>query len=220
VLLAVVLRLAADGLTKSMSCPAGRATPSCPAIRSSTVRCASIGFQALIKRRLKSLTTHCRVDCASDTGQQQQAVPPAHLHSVATCAAGPALPSSIIETETSVQEEWRGEIIQLSWQPRSYLLKGFLTHEECDHLIGMAKPSMRKSSVADSSTGKSVDSNVRTSTGTFLSKGQDEVVTRIERRTAQARRCHLQCPRSRAHTLNMSRRHFCACQDVLPIAPL
>jgi hypothetical protein len=39
--------------------------------------------------------------------------------------------------------------------------------------------------VVDSSTGQSKDSEVRTSTGTFFSKGQDEVITRIERRVAQ-----------------------------------
>ena len=33
------------------------------------------------------------------------------------------------------QEEWRGEVIHLSWSPRAFLLKGFLTDEECDHII-------------------------------------------------------------------------------------
>ena len=86
-----------------------------------------------------------------------------------------------------MQEDWRGEIVQLSWAPRAYLLKHFLSEQECDHLIKLAKPSMRKSSVADNLTGKSVDSEIRTSTGTFLAKGQDDVVTRIEKRTAQVR---------------------------------
>ena len=44
---------------------------------------------------------------------------------------------------------------------------------------------MTKSSVVDNETGKSVDSTVRTSTGTFFSRGQDEVVAAIEKRIAQ-----------------------------------
>lgn len=44
---------------------------------------------------------------------------------------------------------------------------------------------MLKSSVVDNASGKSVDSTVRTSTGTFLAKGADDVVARIEKRVAQ-----------------------------------
>lgn len=33
------------------------------------------------------------------------------------------------------QEEWRGEVIHLSWSPRAFLLRGFLSDEECDHLV-------------------------------------------------------------------------------------
>lgn len=89
--------------------------------------------------------------------------------------------------KAALQEEWRGEIVQLSWQPRAYQLKGFLRDEECDHLIKLAQPTMRKSSVADSTTGKSIASEVRTSTGTFLAKHHDEIVRRLERRVAQVR---------------------------------
>lgn len=83
------------------------------------------------------------------------------------------------------QEEWRGEIIQLSWSPRAFLLKGFLSDAECEHLITKATPSMVKSSVVDNKTGKSVDSNIRTSTGTFFGKAADAVITTIEKRVAQ-----------------------------------
>jgi len=48
-----------------------------------------------------------------------------------------------------------------------------------------AKPSMTKSSVVDNLTGKSVDSQIRTSTGTFLKMNADETVARIEKRVAQ-----------------------------------
>jgi hypothetical protein len=35
------------------------------------------------------------------------------------------------------QEEWRGEIEQLSWKPRAFLVKGFLSEEECNHIKDM-----------------------------------------------------------------------------------
>lgn len=33
-----------------------------------------------------------------------------------------------------MQEEWHGEVIHLSWRPRAFLYKRFLTDEECDHV--------------------------------------------------------------------------------------
>lgn len=38
-----------------------------------------------------------------------------------------------------MQEEWRGEVVHLSWSPRAFLLKGFLTDKECDHLIKLVR---------------------------------------------------------------------------------
>ena len=133
-------------------------------------------------------------------------------------------------TWLAVQEEWRGEVIEVSWSPRAFLFKGFLSEEEADHLIGkvtcavaaasaqlhmpraaacsgcpgrlgcaaacavtmlpglrwrtslafaelagglcwaQARPNMVKSTVVDNDTGKSIDSTVRTSTGTFFGR--------------------------------------------------
>lgn len=72
----------------------------------------------------------------------------------------------------------------LSWEPRAFLYHHFLTEEECNHLIEVARPSLVKSTVVDSDTGKSKDSRVRTSSGTFLMRGQDPVIKRIEKRIA------------------------------------
>ncbi|KAL5077610.1 hypothetical protein RYX36_016594 [Vicia faba] len=58
------------------------------------------------------------------------------------------------------------------------------TKEECEHIIRIAKPGMSKSSVVDSETGKSFDSSVRTSSGTFLQRGHDKIVSKIEKRIA------------------------------------
>lgn len=51
-------------------------------------------------------------------------------------------------------------------------------------MIEQAKPHMTKSSVVDSTTGKSKLDSVRTSSGMFLIRGQDEIVSRIEARIA------------------------------------
>ncbi|KAK7273099.1 hypothetical protein RIF29_14145 [Crotalaria pallida] len=63
-------------------------------------------------------------------------------------------------------------VTQLSWGPRAFLYKGFLSEKECDHLINLARDSLQKSMVADDETGESKLSEVRTSTGMFLSKAQ------------------------------------------------
>jgi prolyl 4-hydroxylase len=44
---------------------------------------------------------------------------------------------------------------------------------------------MVKSSVVDNASGKSVDSEIRTSTGMWFSKQEDDVISRIEKRVAQ-----------------------------------
>ncbi|KAK9797418.1 hypothetical protein WJX73_008984 [Symbiochloris irregularis] len=80
------------------------------------------------------------------------------------------------------KELWRGEVLQISHKPRAFLLKHLLSDEECEYLVKKAKPAMTKSTVVDNDTGKSVDSTVRTSTGTFFARGQDEVITSIEKR--------------------------------------
>ncbi|XP_009335795.2 probable prolyl 4-hydroxylase 7 [Pyrus x bretschneideri] len=75
-------------------------------------------------------------------------------------------------------------VSQLSWRPRAFLHKGFLSEEECDHLIEIAKDKLEKSMVADNESGQSMESEVRTSSGMFLLKAQDEIVANIEARIA------------------------------------
>ncbi|XP_052189671.1 probable prolyl 4-hydroxylase 6 isoform X2 [Diospyros lotus] len=75
-------------------------------------------------------------------------------------------------------------VTQISWHPRAFIYKGFLTDKECDHLITLAKDKLEKSMVADNESGKSIASEVRTSSGMFLRKAQDDVVANIEARIA------------------------------------
>lgn len=72
----------------------------------------------------------------------------------------------------------------LSWEPRAFIYHGFLSKEECEYLIELAKPHMAKSTVVDSTTGKSKDSRVRTSSGMFLKRGRDKIIRAIEKRIA------------------------------------
>ncbi|KAK6125903.1 hypothetical protein DH2020_040352 [Rehmannia glutinosa] len=72
----------------------------------------------------------------------------------------------------------------ISWEPRAFVFHNFLTKEECEYLISIAEPHMEKSTVVDSETGKSTDSRVRTSSGTFLARGRDKIIRNIEKKIA------------------------------------
>lgn len=72
----------------------------------------------------------------------------------------------------------------LSWQPRAFLRHGFLDEGECEHLKRLAQHKLQRSTVVGAE-GKGVTTNHRTSQGMFLrSRGQDEVVERVERKMA------------------------------------
>ncbi|KAJ0471224.1 putative procollagen-proline 4-dioxygenase [Helianthus annuus] len=74
---------------------------------------------------------------------------------------GRAVPSNTIDPS---------RVTELSWRPRVFLYKGFLSDEECEHLISLGND-MDKSSSNDSA--KFVDLSLKT---------EDEVVARIEER--------------------------------------
>eukprot|EP00878_Enallax_costatus_P015111 GHUV01015823.1.p1 GENE.GHUV01015823.1~~GHUV01015823.1.p1 ORF type:complete len:220 (+),score=29.90 GHUV01015823.1:209-868(+) len=83
-----------------------------------------------------------------------------------------------------LEEQWHGEIVQLSWSPRAYVIKGFLTDAECDHIIAMSKPKLEESLVVDNDMGFFKKSEVRTSSGTTFGRNYDDVLKRIEKRIA------------------------------------
>ncbi|KAH9739878.1 putative prolyl 4-hydroxylase 7 [Citrus sinensis] len=91
--------------------------------------------------------------------------------------------TSVLRLKTSTTFD-PSRVTQLSWNPRAFIYKGFLSDEECDHLIDLAKDKLETSMVADNESGKSIASEVRTSSGMFLSKAQDEIVASIEARIA------------------------------------
>ncbi|CAL9071265.1 unnamed protein product [Musa textilis] len=72
----------------------------------------------------------------------------------------------------------------ISWEPRAFVYHNFLSKEECEYIIQLAKPHMKKSTVVNSTTGGSEDSSVRTSSGMFLQRGRDKIIRSIEKRIA------------------------------------
>ncbi|KAL6581837.1 putative prolyl 4-hydroxylase 4 [Orobanche minor] len=81
-------------------------------------------------------------------------------------------------------------------ETQAFVYEGFLTDEECNHLISLAKSELKRSAVADNLSGKSMLSEVRTSSGMFIPKGktgylkmctfctQDPIVSGIEDKIA------------------------------------
>ncbi|CAA0828452.1 Probable prolyl 4-hydroxylase 7 [Striga hermonthica] len=89
-----------------------------------------------------------------------------------------------LPTDTASTKFDPTRITQLTWTPRAFLYRNFLTDTECDHLIYLAKDKLEKSMVADNESGKGVESEVRTSSGMFLAKAQDDIIANIEARIA------------------------------------
>jgi prolyl 4-hydroxylase len=64
----------------------------------------------------------------------------------------------------------------LDWDARIFMIHDFLTAEECDHIRKVSEARMTRSGVVESDTGGSGISEIRTSFGVFLDRGEDEVV--------------------------------------------
>ncbi|KAG8068251.1 hypothetical protein GUJ93_ZPchr0005g14747 [Zizania palustris] len=73
---------------------------------------------------------------------------------------------------------------QISWKPRVFLYQQFLSYDEANHLVSLARAELKRSAVADNLSGKSELSDARTSSGTFISKGKDPIVAGIEEKIA------------------------------------
>jgi prolyl 4-hydroxylase len=86
--------------------------------------------------------------------------------------------------------EGRSKFEVLDAEGRIYIWRGFLTPEECDHLIAKGTPRLRRSWVVDSESDKPGHrtehvSDIRTSSSMFFKRREDPIVARIEKRIAQ-----------------------------------
>lgn len=61
--------------------------------------------------------------------------------------------------------------------------ENFFTDEECDHIVQMSERRLMRSGVVATQGGSEI-SDIRTSSGVFLDRGEDEVIRRIEERIA------------------------------------
>ncbi len=77
---------------------------------------------------------------------------------------------------------------RLSDSPRAYLFRGFLSPEECDHLVVVGEPHLTRSTVVGgaekTSASDGLTNDVRTSFGTFIPKKYDDVLFEVENRVA------------------------------------
>lgn len=115
--------------------------------------------------------------------------------------AAPQLASLTASAPLLPQTLWNGKIEQLSWEPRIYVLHGFLSDAECDHLMKIAEPRLQESTVVNSVSGQRMPSKVRTSWGVFLGTHEDAVVERIEKRISMV----AMIPQANAEALHILR---------------
>uniref|UniRef100_A0A383VPY4 procollagen-proline 4-dioxygenase n=1 Tax=Tetradesmus obliquus TaxID=3088 RepID=A0A383VPY4_TETOB len=79
-------------------------------------------------------------------------------------------------------------MVVLHEDARIFLYPNFLTEEECDHIIALAEPQLRRSEVVAADQSGAIGSalsDIRTSAGMFFERGQDQVVRAIEERIAR-----------------------------------
>jgi prolyl 4-hydroxylase len=76
-------------------------------------------------------------------------------------------------------------VLQAMYNPRVVVFGGLLSDEECNALIGFAKPRLARSlTVATKTGGEEVNAD-RTSNGMFFQRGENELIKKIEARIAR-----------------------------------
>lgn len=76
-------------------------------------------------------------------------------------------------------------VLQNMYNPRVIVFGGLLSDEECEALIGMAKPRLTRSLTVDTDTGGEEVNADRTSSGMFFRRAENDLVRRIESRIAR-----------------------------------
>jgi prolyl 4-hydroxylase len=79
----------------------------------------------------------------------------------------------------------RVHVLQAMFQPRLVVFGDLLSHEECDALIDAARPRMARSLTVATRTGGQEVNDDRTSNGMFFTRGESEIIARIEARIAR-----------------------------------
>lgn len=84
---------------------------------------------------------------------------------------------------TLQSEDLQEHIEVLSWSPRIFMYRKFLTPEECDYIIEKARPCLIPSTVVNDNAGGLISDNRRRSEGMFFPKNHgDPVLEEIEKK--------------------------------------
>jgi len=94
------------------------------------------------------------------------------------------------EVQPDVMENREQKMTVLDWNARIFHFKAFLSPAEADHVREISEPRMERSGVVASEederkNSKTEVSDIRTSYGVFLERGEDDVIKRIEERIAK-----------------------------------
>lgn len=82
-----------------------------------------------------------------------------------------------------VPSQKQAQIDVISTQPRIYYIRNFLSSEECDHIIDLARPQLTRSSVIDDKSGGTKIDPARTSQGMFFEQfPKDSLLKEIDKR--------------------------------------
>lgn len=108
-------------------------------------------------------------------------------------AVASSLPPSVPVPEPAVQDsplyldagDRRVHVLQVMSDPRVVVFGNLLSDEECDALIAAARPRMARSMTVATKTGGEELNDDRTSNGMFFTRGESELVQRIEARIAR-----------------------------------
>lgn len=95
---------------------------------------------------------------------------------------GPDLSSLPWTVRTSDREV---QVLATMQLPRVIVFGSLLSHEECDALMELARPRLKRSNTLDNRTGGEELNEARTSYGMFFERGESELVRRIETRIAE-----------------------------------
>ena len=79
----------------------------------------------------------------------------------------------------------RVQVLLTMAQPRVVVFGGLLSDEECDAMVALARPRLTRSETVQTETGGSEVNPVRTSSGMFFGREENELCARIEARIAR-----------------------------------
>ena len=77
------------------------------------------------------------------------------------------------------------QVVMTMNQPRVIVFGGLLAAEECDAMVALARPRLARSETVQTETGGSEVNEVRTSSGMFFGREENELCARIEARIAR-----------------------------------